>query len=124
MHRFLLATLAALFCSSFLFAEEHKGKDGKDDVMGAVWSYTLTKGDDTVTGQFRVYNREIFKGHKKVGKVDIEDDDETKLSFTDWDEMNGKAVLRKTKRHPPGASGTLTKKDGSEWTMKVTWKDG
>src|SRR5687767_13444736 len=114
VHCLLIGFLGA----SFTLAEPRKDRDGKDDVMGAIWSYTLTKGDETSHGKFRVYNKEVFKGSEKVGSVDVEDEDQTTITFTKWPEMNGKAVLRKTKRNPPGAAGTLTKTDGSQWEMK------
>ena len=38
--------------------------------------------------------------------------------------MNGAAKLRKTRCNPPGAVGTLIRDDGSEWRMKVRFKDG
>jgi hypothetical protein len=122
--------LAIAFLTSTVFAAlplakgPAKGKDGKDDIVGAVWTYTLAKGDERSSGQFRVNDNVVYKGPKKVGTVEVKDNDETTITFTDWDEMNGVAKLRKNKREPVGASGKLTKKDGSEWAMKVTWKDG
>jgi hypothetical protein len=124
-----LCALAAAVLTSTVFAavplarDSNKGKDGKDDIVGAVWEYTLKKGKETSSGQFRVSENRIFKGAKKVGKVEP-NGDETTITITDWDEMNGTAKLTKNRRAPAGASGTLTKKDGSEWEMKVTWKDG
>ena len=94
-----------------------------DNIMGAIWTYTLTKGDKKESGTFRVYKKEIFKGDKKVGHVTVKDEDETTLVFTDWSEMNGTATLRKTRKNPPTAGGTLHKKDGSDWEMKVQWKE-
>jgi hypothetical protein len=118
-------------CIGLLFAltasaavgKPRKGKDGKDDIVGAVWTYTLTKDGKSESGRFRVFKHEIFKGKKKVGAASP-DGDETTLVFSDWPEMNGTAKLRKNRKNPPGASGTLTKEDGSEWDMKVRWKDG
>lgn len=102
-----------------------KGKDGKDDVVGARWNYTLTKGSEEVKGHFRVYKKEVFHGGDKVGTVDVKDEDETTITFfVNWPEMHGKAILRKHHNRPPGANGKLHKKDGSEWEMKVHWKDG
>ena len=114
--------LAAAVCTSDAFAR--KGRDRKDDVVGAVWSYTLTRGGEKVTGKFRVYNKEIFKGAEKVGTVDADSATETTLVITGLPKLNGTARLRKTRRNPPGAAGTLVRDDGSEWQMKVRWKDG
>src|SRR6476469_5758682 len=83
-----------------------------DNVMGAIWSYTLTKGDKKESGTFRVYKKEIFKGDKKVGHVDVKDEDETTLVFTDWSEMNGKADLRKTRKNPPPRAASSTRRTG------------
>ena len=128
MSRIITCALIIGFAASSLFAEKGrdsaKGKDGVDDHMGAIWEFTLTKGTEKSSGKFRVLNHEIFHQNKKVGKAEGKDDDETTITITEWDEMNGTATLRKHKRHPPGATGTLKKKDGSEWEMKVTWKDG
>ena len=116
-----LALLALALAAANAFAADKKPKD---NVVGAIWSYTITKGDKSETGQFRVYQREIFKGDKKVGHVEVKDEDETTLYFTDWSEMNGKAVLRKVRKRPPTALGTLHKRDGTDWDMKVQWKEG
>ena len=101
-----------------------KGKDGKNDVMGATWTCTISRGKEQSSGRFRVYKNEIFKGAEKVGRIETKDEDETTLVITGIPELNGKAVLRKVKQRPPGANGTLTKANGTTWEMKVTWKDG
>jgi hypothetical protein len=120
----LCAAMAILLCGSSLLADEGRdGKDGKDEFVGGIWSYTLTRGEEKTTGQFRVNDREIFKGPKKVGTVNP-DGGETTITITDWPEMNGVAHLRKNRRHPAGASGTLKKTDGSEWAIRITFKDG
>lgn len=100
-----------------------KAKDAKDHVMGAMWEYTITREGKKETGAFRVYKKEIFHKDKKVGTVDVKDEDETTLYFTAIPELNGKAVLRKTRRNPPAAVGTLKKDDGTEWEMRVVVKE-
>jgi hypothetical protein len=119
----LMQMLLVAFVCTTVYAEGKGHKDGKDDVMGARWAYTLTKGEEKASGHFRVYNKEVFKGAEKVGTVKAEDEDETTIEFTSWPEMDGTAVLRKTRRKPAGATGTLTKKDGSKWDMKVVVTD-
>lgn len=114
----IISAFAAPLCAR----DSKKGKDGKDDVVGAIWSYTLTHDEKKVTGQFRVYEDVIYKGADKVGVVEPKDKDETTLIFNKWPEMDGRAILRKTKNGR--AAGTLFKKDGSKWEMKATWKDG
>ena len=100
-----------------------KGKDAKDHVMGAIWEYTITRDGKKESGTFRVYKKEIFQKDKVVGTVDVKDEDETALYFTAMPELNGKAVLRKTRRHPTAAVGTLKKDDGTEWEMRVVVKE-
>jgi len=103
--------------------DSKKGKDHKDEVVGAVWSYTLSKeGEEDVKGQFRVSDNVIYKGSEKVGTVKPADKDDTTLVFNNWSEMNGTATLKKARNGH--AAGTLIKKDKSEWKMVVNWKDG
>jgi hypothetical protein len=85
--------------------------DGKDDVVGAIWRYTLTRDGKEESGQFRVYQREICKGSEKVGVVEPKDKDETTLTFKNWPDMNGRATLRKIKNGR--ASGTVKKTKGA-----------
>lgn len=98
-------------------------RDGKDDIVGTIWRYTITHGSKKDTGQFRVYLKEIFKGKDKVGYVQPKDNDETTLHFTDYKEFKGTAVLRKTKRSPSTWQGTLSKQNGTKWEMTVIVKD-
>jgi hypothetical protein len=100
-----------------------KSKDAKDHVMGAIWEYTITREGQKESGTFRVYKKEIFLRDKVVGAVDVKDEDETALFFTAMPELNGKAVLRKTRRHPTAAVGTLKKDDGTQWEMRVVVKE-
>jgi hypothetical protein len=108
--------------SPLLGADSRKGKDGKDDFVGAIWRFTLTRDGKKESGQFRVYKDEIFKGATKVGVVQPKDKNETTLVFTEWPEMNGSATLRKVKNGQ--AAGTLNKNNGSKWEMVINWKDG
>jgi hypothetical protein len=112
--------IASLFVAPFATAAVGK----KNDVVGSIWTYTLVKGDKKDKGTFRVYKLDIYKGEKKVGRVTVLDNDESKLSFTEWPEMNGKAYMKKNQGKNSGASGTLTKTDGTDWHMTVHFKDG
>jgi hypothetical protein len=96
---------------------------GNDHVVGALWSYTITREGKKETGQFRVFKKEMFHKDKKVGTVDVKDEDETTLHITGIAELNGKATLRKTQRHPPVAVGKLKRDDGTEWEMRVEVKE-
>lgn len=119
MFRSMLPALLLLLPLSI----QAQDRDGKDDVVGTIWRYTITHGNKKDTGQFRVYLKEIFKGKDKVGYVVPKDNDETTLHFTDYKEFKGTAVLRKTKRSPPTWQGTLNKQNGTRWEMTVIIKD-
>jgi hypothetical protein len=121
LFRLTAACLIASFSRSSV-ATAAVGK--KNDVVGSIWSYTIVKGDKTDKGTFRVYRLDIYKGEKKVGRVTVLDKDETKLSITEWPEMNGKALLKKNQGKNSGATGTMKKTDGTDWHMTVHFKDG
>jgi hypothetical protein len=128
----VVATIAVVSCvagsmwgrSALAADDSQPGKDGKDDVVGVVWNYTIARGKAKESGQFRVYNKKIYREDKVVGKYEQTGDQKTKITFTDWPEMNGTVNLTKTRRHPPRAYGKLKKTDGTEWDMTVQWKDG
>lgn len=114
----LLLTANSGFCQA-------TGKDGVDDVKGARWDFQVTDGDKVVEkGFFRVADKVIYKGKKKVGKVEAESRTETKLLIDDFEKLNGKANLKKVQEKPPVWEGTLKRKDGNRLKMKVTFKDG
>jgi hypothetical protein len=99
-----------------------KGKD-KDDVVGTIWHYTLTRGDKKDTGQFRVKDLEIFKGKNKIGVIKPKDDDESSFKITELPELNGTAEIRKVRRNSPVWKGTLTKANGTKWDIEIEVKD-
>lgn len=116
--------MSALFVVALVFVVAPcLGRDGKDDVVGTIWSYTITRGDKVEKGQFRCYQKELFKGENKVGEVHPKDDDETTLVFTDFGELNGKVKIRKVKRKPVVWKGTLNKDKGRKWDIRITVKD-
>jgi hypothetical protein len=101
------------------------GKDGVDDVKGAQWDFQVTDGDKVIEkGFFRVADKVIYKGKKKVGKVEAESRTETKLLIDDFEKLNGKATLKKISEKPPVWEGALKRKNGNRLNMKVTFKDG
>src|SRR4051812_29445594 len=125
VHAVTLCVAVLMFAgSAFAANDSPKGKDGKDDVVGVIWDYTITHGKQKESGQFRIYNSKIYKGEKVVGHYEHTGDQLTTITFTDWPAMNGTVALTKTNRHPPRAEGKLKKDDGSEWEMTVQWKDG
>ena len=124
MGRLALRALAVCACVVALSVSAGgQDRDGKDNVVGTKWSYEITNGKEKEEGQFRAYNAELFKGAKKVGKSHPKSATETTLVITDYEPLNGKAVLRKVGHHPAIWKGTLTKSNGSSWEMKVTVKD-
>lgn len=102
--------------------EKGKAKD-KDNVVGTIWEYKAVNGSKVEKGTFRVSDKEIFKGAKKVGVVKPKDADETKLTIDGMAEINGTMALRKTKSKPPIWKGVLSKEDGSKWDVTVEVKD-
>ncbi len=103
-------------------SDKKKG-DGKDDVLGAMWEYKLTRDGRKETGQFRVYQRDIFRGGKKVGSVYIKDNDESSLKISGWPEMNGEATIRKVKQQPIVWKGDFTRENGQKWSIELEVKD-
>jgi hypothetical protein len=119
----LLSAAVAMVLASFVVAAEKPGRDRVDEYVGSIWHYTITKGEEKHAGQFRVHEHDVFQENQKVGRADP-NGDETTITFTKSPELNGVAKLRKNRKRPPGATGTLTRDDGTVWQMKVTWKDG
>ena len=115
--------LAIVFSFTLLAPTYVQDRDGKDDVVGTIWHYTITHGNKKDSGQFRVYLKDIFKGKDKVGNIVPKDADETTLYFTDYKEFKGTAVLRRVKRNPVTWKGTLNRQNGTRWEMTVIIKD-
>jgi hypothetical protein len=126
MTRILAATLLVTIAAAPAEAQDKKKKrkkDGKDDVVGTIWSFTARKGSETEKGRFRVYEKEVFKGSEKVGVVIPKDKDETTLVVTGFPKLNGKVVLRKVGHNPTVWSGDLLHENGSKWHIRVEVKD-
>ncbi len=100
----------------------------QNKVVGFIWEYHGKKVvDDKLTGeeihgQFRVFNKEAFKGPKKVGFVKAKGPLESTLTITDWPEMNGKVTLKKVGMAPPVWQGLFQKDDGSNWRLTVKFR--
>ena len=119
-----LLVVATLLTENIAFCQA-TGKDGVDDVKGARWDFQATDGDEVVEkGFFRVADKVIYKGKKKVGKVEAESRTETKLLIDDFEKLNGKVVMKKIEEKPPVWEGTLKRKDGKRLKLKVTFRDG
>ena len=103
------------------------GKDGVDDVQGARWHYEITHGDakkPIEKGVFRVYKKVIYKGKTKVGVVNAESPKSTHLKIDGLPEINGSAELKKVGEKPPIWEGTLERKNGKHFQMRVEFRDG
>lgn len=102
------------------------GKDGEEDVKGARWAYEIF-GDDKKTpiekGLYRVNNKIMYKGKTKVGVINAESRTETKLTIHGIPEINGTAELKKVGEKPPVWEGTLKRKNGKHYKMKVVFRD-
>ncbi len=122
--RGLMMVFAMILTANSAFCQV-TGKDGTDDVKGIRWDFEVTDGDKVVEkGFFRVADKVIYKGKKKVGKVEAESRTETKLLIDDFEKLNGKATLTKVEEKRMNWEGTLKRKDGKRLKMKVTFKDG
>lgn len=116
--------VASLLTSNVAFCQA-TGEDGVDDVKGARWDFQAFDGDEVVEkGFFRVADKVIYKGKKKVGKVEAESRTETKFYIDGFEKLNGKVTLKKVGEKPPVWEGTLKRKDGKRLKIKVTFKDG
>jgi hypothetical protein len=99
-----------------------KGKD-KDDVVGAIWHYTLKHDSRVVTGNFRVYQHDIYKGDRKIGVIKTKDNDEAEFVVSGDPELNGQAKYHKVKDNPQRIRGTLVKPNGEKWELEIDLKD-
>ena len=100
----------------------------KNTVVGFIWEYHGKKVvDDKLTGEeikgkFRVFEREAFRGPKKVGVVKPNGNLESTLTITEWPEMNGTVKLKKVGLKPPVWQGLFHKEDGTKWRMTITFQ--
>lgn len=109
--RAITATMLLTFGSDIVLAQA-TGQDGVDDVKGARWEFVVKDGDEFVSkGVFRVHDKVIYKGKKKVGRIEAESRTETELIIDGFEKINGKAKLKKVGERPPVWEGTL-KKEG------------
>jgi hypothetical protein len=97
-------------------------KDGKDDVVGTIWKFTMTNGPQKETGQFRVHKHVVYKGAKKVGLIEPKGL-QTTLIINDFPKLNGRVELTKVKAKPPVWRGTYHRSDGTKWNIEVEVKD-
>jgi hypothetical protein len=103
-----------------------KGKDGVADVAGARWHYEITNGADkkpVEKGVFRVNEKVIYKGKDKVGLIKAQSRTETTLIIEHLPEINGTAKLKKVSEKPPIWEGTLERKGGKHFKMRVEFRD-
>ncbi len=121
-----LCALLLLAAPSVPARAQVTGKDGVDDVKGARWRYEVFSDDNKTLiekGLFRVNNKIMYKGGTKVGAIDAESRTETKLTIHGIPEINGTAELKKVGEKPPVWEGTLKRKNGKHYTMKVVFRD-
>jgi hypothetical protein len=111
-----------VFFPAILAAEWGGAARADDEVVGAIWSFEATKGDQTEKGQFRVFEKKIYRADKLVGEVRGEDADETTMIFKEIPRLNGVAKLRKTRRQPPVWVGDLRREDGEVWKLRLEVK--
>jgi hypothetical protein len=83
----------------------------------------LTRDGRKETGQFIIYQRDFFKGEKKVGEVNVKDEDESSFKITGWPEMNGEATFHKVNRQPIVAKRAFSRANGQKWDIELEVKD-
>lgn len=121
--------VVALFATQVLgivTTSSAQNKDGVDDVVGTRWSYELSKQGESKPfekGVFRVYKKEVFKGKNKVGVVKPNSPTETTLQIDGLPEINGVAKLKRTDAKPPVWEGTLERKSGKHFKIRVEIRD-
>ena len=102
---FLVVSVAASTMLCFAAPAVAQPKAGKlergahpNQIEGAIWQYKITreKGGkmEKKEGAFRVDNKAIFVKRKRVGDV-VTEKDETTLIFTDFDELKGRAFIKR-----------------------------
>lgn len=92
-------------------------------VQGAIWEFKAVHGSETVTGQYRVYNKEVFKGKTKVGYITPTSPRETTLHISGFPKLNGTTHLHKIHKGQPIWEGVLERPDGSKWDIHIEIKD-
>lgn len=102
---------------------EKGNKDGVQDVVGTIYHYKLTKDGRSVSGTFRVFQHEMFKGAKKIGTIKDKEDDEASFTVNGDAELNGQATYRTVHLKPHKYKGTLVKPNGDKWQLEVEEKD-
>jgi hypothetical protein len=124
--RFFAVMLIALIACQASAQEKGKGKGkgkDKDDVVGAIWHYKLTRDGKVVTGNFRVYQHDMFKGDKKIGVIKTKDNDEAEFVVSGDPELSGQAKYHKMRDNPRRIKGTLVKPNGDKWELAIELKD-
>lgn len=119
----LALALVAILVPATTFGQGKKKKDDTDNRVGTIWAFTAVDGSDVEKGQFRVYQKEVFKGARKVGYIEPKGRNQTTMVITDFARLNGTTELRKTGQRPPVWEGVLKRRGGSSWNIKVEVKD-
>jgi hypothetical protein len=118
--RLLLISLVTAACVLTLAAPAPAKPKVRDDIVGAMWKYTLKReGEAEKKGEFRVFRGEIFLKDKKIGTLHKKDEDESTLIIGGLPELNGTAVVRNIKKKPVTAVGKFRRTDGTEWEIRI-----
>jgi hypothetical protein len=120
-------SLASLWAIG-LAAQESLGQAPRkkaDKVVGIIWEFKMNrlrdqkKTEEKFEGRFRVHNYEVFRGPVLVGRVEPMGPMDTKITITEWPEMNGVLTLKMIGKQPQTWAGKLVRDDGSEWAVGV-----
>jgi hypothetical protein len=121
---------AFAFTTAYAGVSESQAPKRKNNVVGAIWTFNLAKGPRGPGAErhkinFRVYNREIFLGPKKVGFVKPKGPLDSTLTIDGFPRMNGTATITKVRNFdPPQWQGTFKQDDGTEWRLSIDGVEG
>lgn len=110
----LAATLAATILAPMPGYAQMAGK-------GAIWEFKAINGSEEISGQYRVFKKEVFRGNRKVGVVKPKSATVTTLEITGFPKLNGTTVLHRV--GGPHWEGVLKRDDGSKWVITIDIKD-
>jgi hypothetical protein len=117
----IILAMAALTQTPGTGQEKKRGKSEK--LPGLIWIFTVTDGKDEIKGQFRVFQKVVYRGDKKVGTVNPKSGRETELVITDFPKLNGTAHLKRAEARTAKWKGELKRKDGSMLPISVDVKE-
>lgn len=113
---FVFLAIVCVFCASTV-------KGQKNNVVGAVWEFTLSSPPPGESKVFRIRatrDSKVFLGPEEIGRWEKSGNDKVTIEFTTKRPLfKGVMVLNKSRNNPPTYLGKLKKTDGSEVNAKL-----